>query len=227
MKSCTVVGHIGLGDLVLLCPIGIYLSQIYDKVYFPARCSDKSSLITFFVNHPRIELYWPHALPGLDVFPFPASDRVIRTGIYHYEPRLPIDDSLSFIENYYQHADVPMSVRWDYCPLKEASRQVEQYHGPSEPFEFIHDAPERGYTIRGNFKNPFFVRDQPRNLSILRYVDMLRNAAEIHCMDSCFLHLAESVQTNGSLFYHKYCKPLAVRFNDVDVPSRKLWNVLT
>ncbi len=228
MTTITVVTHPALGDLVLQCPMAVYLAERFDRVLFPGRASDRSSLEGFFVNHPKVEWFWPALVPGLDPYDFPSPGEVLLCGIYRYKPRsLPINNEISFIENYYHHANIPMSVRWDYNPLQEASKHIEQHPVPSEPFEFIHDAPERGYRIRGDFKNPFFLRDQPRHYSILRYVELLKNAAEIHVIDSCIQHLAESVETTGSLFYHKYCKPPAVRFNDCDVPSRKIWNVLT
>jgi hypothetical protein len=75
-----------------------------------------------------------------------------------------------------------------------------------------------------------FIIDTPMDLSyirpikegsILRYVEALKNAEEIHCIDSSFLHLVERVETNGKLFYHKGARPHSTDFN-----FKKDWTIV-
>ena len=39
--------------------------------------------------------------------------------------------------------------------------------------------------------------------TIFDYKKLIENATEIHCIDSSFKHLVESLNTNATLFYHK------------------------
>jgi len=52
---------------------------------------------------------------------------------------------------------------------------------------------------------------------------MIENAAEIHCIESSFLFLSDSIQTNGKLFSHRHARPLY----DYTIPNmKKEWKIL-
>ncbi len=232
-REIVFVGHPACGDMIMQSGIGVYLAQYFDKVYFPGREMDRVSFESFFVNHCKIEWYWPPLKPGLDPFPFPEHGHILRSGIYHYQYPLPIRHDLSCIENCFYGATIPYSVRWDFCPLEEASKSVSQFPLPADEYVVVHDDPTRGYFIRRDpsWPNPIFIAQhhrygEPSRNSILRWVDLLRNASEIHVIDSAMMHLAESITTFGKLFYHRYAKPLRDRWSDVDIPWRKDWQVI-
>ena len=43
--------------------------------------------------------------------------------------------------------------------------------------------------------------------SIFDYYPLIRQATEIHCIESSFAAFIDSIQINGSLFCHRYARP--------------------
>ena len=57
---------------------------------------------------------------------------------------------------------------------------------------------------------------------MLDYLDMIYFADEIHCIDSSFFHLVDSIPNlNASLFFHD------VRKNITNFQKTKKWNIKT
>ena len=87
---------------------------------------------------------------------------------------------------------------------------------------FVHDDPERGLSldysrVRSDLA---IVRPEPSITgNIFDYCLILQRATELHCIDSSFRHLADSLDCAGRKFFHRYVRP-------VDVPSLREWEIL-
>ena len=54
-----------------------------------------------------------------------------------------------------------------------------------------------------NNQNRIFVtKNTDKFKNIFLYNDLIKNAKEIHCVNSSFLHLVERVDTSAKLFFH-------------------------
>lgn len=222
MREATLVSHLGLGDLILVSGAAVYISQSYDKLNFPCRANQEDSVKSFFELHPKIEVYVVEEINGVHPFiPQYLKGDIISPGLFSPMPR---DPFLSFAENYYNGLGVPYSARWDYCPIQEACTKVKQVPQRYFDFAFIHDDRSRGFNLRDNHLRMDLpvVRPDPCSPNILSYAALISRAKEGHYIDSSFKHLAESIPTNGELYYHEYARSEP----DPDVPSRKKWVTL-
>jgi hypothetical protein len=121
-------------------------------------------------------------------------------------------------ELFYIHAGFSPQIRWEYNPLPEAAKLIEQVPVPEGDYVFLHDdaAPgdngRRGFRIQPEYFKGQYIHPHRKDekLSILRYADALINAKEIHVIDSCFFHLAESLPIKGKVFLHSYARPSSV-----------------
>jgi hypothetical protein len=135
-----------------------------------------------------------------------------------------------FSQSFYKHLGVPYEARWERCPLLEAWKSVEQLplRWPAGSQKtFLHDDPARGYVIRKlvDRAQTFQPDFSDWNQSILRYVDLLLDADEIHVIDSVFFHLANTFAPRGKLFLHQYPRwprPISFRY-----PSRLNWRYVS
>jgi hypothetical protein len=219
MREATLISHLGLGDLILISGAAVYISQSYDRLNFPCRANQETSVRSFFSLQPKISVYVVEEVNGM--CPFQAKHLrgdIISPGLFSPAPR---DPDLSFAENYYAGLGIPYSARWDYCPIQEACKEVRQLPQQYFDYAFIHDDHSRGLDIREEYprKDLPVIRPDPCSSNILSYANLISRAKEGHFIDSSFKHITESIQTDGDLYYHEYARS----YPDPDVPTRKKW----
>ena len=99
---------------------------------------------------------------------------------------------------FYHLAKIPYKYRFEKFELEyneEKNKKVlEDLNSENKPFIFVHDDPIRGFNISLNGKDEFLVLKNNINYSLFDYIDVLRNAKEIHVMPSAFYCLIESLQ---------------------------------
>jgi hypothetical protein len=122
---------------------------------------------------------------------------------------------------FYVFAGVPFDAKWDMFHVPESGTELSSRGGTI----LGHEDVSRGFAI--DLKRATLITswicDPSMLLTDWRYV--IRDAKEIHCIDSAPMHLAELLPTTGKLFYHKYARAANSR-NPVDATFRKPWVVL-
>lgn len=210
--------HLGLGDAIACAPIIARLAERDEETSIPCYKHNYESISSFFYLYPNIVVYTVN-----DDREFKWGESFFLLGHYdESEKQLP---SENFIQWFYRVAKMDLRGRKKYCPLLEASKYVPQIDTPLVPeYIFIHDDIQRGFVIdREKAKHQVVFKPIMRNSSILEYANNLKRASEIHCIDSSFLHLAETLPTTGKLFYHKYARPHST---DYTKTFQKEWTVI-
>lgn len=222
MKELTILHHLGLGDIILISGLIVHVSKDYDRVYIGCRKKDFNSVRSFFLLQPKIQIQAIDTDSTTPDLIFEPRENVLPLGFYS---PLGMNREISFAENFYRHAGVRYDMRWDRCPIQEVVDAF-YYMEPPTPFNFSHDDGARGFNIKIHPRS-WDVFGLNRGSSILSYASYMRAADRVDLIDGPFLHLAESIELRGDLFYHKYARPIGARWNDVDCPTRKKWTVLT
>lgn len=119
---------------------------------------------------------------------------------------------------FYEFAGVPFGVKWDLFHVPPSGTEIPS-HGSTS---FGHDDPIRGFCIDATRFRISTWLDERALLTDWRNV--IRDAREIHVIDSAPMHLAELLPTSGKLFYHKYARSAGNR-NHRDATFRKDWTV--
>ena len=132
-------------------------------------------------------------------------------------------------EQVYQFYNLPFSYRYDKFRLpieNEASKNLyEQYKG--DPYVLIHrkmrnETLHIWYQVHTNYRIIELTEDVAKNP--LDYVDLIRNAEEIHCTPSCIFCLVDSMQTKAKLYYHDLRFDTMMRVNNNY--NRNKWNII-
>lgn len=195
----TLLWHLGLGDAIICAPIAVKLAQEYGGLRVPCYRHNEVSVRGFFINHPEIEVYTTDS----DIGP---TGEYIPLGFYAESVM-----QQPFNTWFYKQLglDYEETVK-QYCPLQKAAEKIEQIKALKTygPYLLVHDDAKRGFDIMPEFLRPDLpaIRVTPFG-SILEYAELLKNAAEIHCIDSSFIHLADRLESTGKLYYHKYARP--------------------
>lgn len=114
-------------------------------------------------------------------------------------------DAENFDVEFYRQAGVPFEKRWS-----------EFHHGlislheklPKGDYIFVHDDAERGFEITRLPKGVQVIRPDKNVKNIFEHIPLLIFAKEIHCINSSFLILIDSLTLpKRPLVFHHYARP--------------------
>ena len=238
MKPLYIYTHLGLGDIIICNGLIRHVSKLNPLRQIFLICPQKfitsvSFMVKDISNLKLLIMDDGEAHELLD--DMPDNDK-----IYVGHHNLSSTPSNSFDESFYNQLGIPFKMRWTNfkverdiereCSLREQLRLT-----PNE-YIFIHDDPSRNFII-----NPEFIESKtlPRispstqyTNNIFDYISILEGAKEIHCIDSCFRLLADSVLPNRDhLYFHiQLLNGLYKSGNtehDFYIPQSKLtWNII-
>lgn len=202
MKSVYVMLHLGCGDGILCNALLRKISEDYDLVQFPCYLHNYETMAFMFRDNPKIQ---PVAIKDeADALAVCKESKCpcIKLGYYNegsFNPNI-------FDQEFYRHAGVPFEERWSGFKMPYVNRI-----GLDEPMIFVHSDIERGFNVdfspHINKCAPIYFADKSR--SFFDHLIPLQDAFEIHCFNSSFLILADSLPDDPKqkLFFHKYARP--------------------
>lgn len=199
--------HMGIGDIIATAAIVNKLShETGEEIIVPTYAHNEESVKSIFVNVPNVKT----CIVNNDE-DFYKDCKTFSLG--YYSPIKQREDE-DFVQWFYRQAGMAYEERVKWCPVQEAAKKVKQTRVSDRfPYDFIHDVGSIG-VFRIDYQTDRMVFRPGKHGSILQYVDLLKNATEIHCIDSSFFHLVESVETTGKLFYHKL-RPNSTYYNSI------------
>ena len=228
--------HLGLGDHIICNGLVRELCKKHEKVYCFVKDRNMNSVAFMYRDEPKIELV------GVEddwEVPIKLNHHIdlIKIGFEHLETR-----EHNFDASFYGQVGLDFNLRWDSFYVERdygAEHQLFNRLNPkSEPYAFVHDDPSRGLQIdlgtiskrlkiikpsdcflSGNLKREF------EKFNLFHWIRVLEYSEEIHCMDSSFKCLVESLFCipKTKLFYHQYVRgrgPQAVS------STRKQWIII-
>jgi len=212
--------HLGLGDHLICCGLVRNLAAASPRVGLFAKKGYAASVRFLYRDLPSIEVIPVADDQEVHAFLGRFADLPVwRVGFEHVA-----SSTQGFAEGFYRQYGLDYELRWSGFHLRRdrerESRLFERLGCGREPYVFLHDDPSRGLVIRRDLL-PQGMRlvfpDRALTDNLFDWGMVLEKAAEIHCMDSSFRHLADCLQPEtDKLFLHHYVK-------HSDVPSRHAW----
>jgi hypothetical protein len=220
MESRLLGIHAGMGDTIVCAGMAVKLSEFYD-ITIPCREKYLQSVRSFFVNYPNVNVIKLEYFNDLI-----EKHSSIKTGCYNSDIPWKNNEE-DFCHWFYRAANIDYEVSFSHCPLKEAIKYVEQLPVPEKPYIFLHEGGnnkdrwiDRGLIRRYCSTYDIYIPEEKGN--ILAYAEIIRNARQVHCIDSGFFHLCERIDTTGDLYYHRYTKDSSEYYR----PFKKNWTIL-
>jgi len=178
--------HLGAGDLVICNGLIRVLAERHGRIIIPAKPHNESTARWMFSDDKRIEVC--RVENDNDMLKKASEWDSIGIGLWSNRGLIPERWS----EAFYQDAAVPLECRWTCfnLPWSELPEVTPQW------VVFWHDDPKRKYCI--SLAVPKHCVYMPSaNEPFQNHIRPLQAAAEIHVIDSCFLCLADSIETNA------------------------------
>lgn len=204
--------HLGLGDHIICNALVRILSKNYEKITLFCKIPNINSVIKMYRDLKNINI-------------LPVSNDIEANNIYlnldktvdkimigfHYLN----NDITHFDKKFYQQYNIPFNERYySFYYQRDNKTENDLYfilNPNNEKYIFIHDDVSRGYQINEKFiinKNLLVIRpNKTLQFTIFDYLQIIENAQEIHCIDSSFKSLIDSIKINNkNMFFHTYSR---------------------
>lgn len=211
MKNLLILPHLGLGDAIIINGLVRTIYPRYASVSLVTKTPNYDSVSPMFEDLDCLGIIPvendAHARSVADVYGADGRYDVLRLGGFRYGDFLSSHSNNHFDEEFYRQAKIPFGYRWsafkiptplDYR-LCDTSREYSLVCG---------DCSTGSGLIEESRMRPSIDRVRPfKTESILYWVPAIVGASEIHCIDSAFLNLVESLDLGSKpLFFHKYAR---------------------
>lgn len=209
MRKFYVRTHMGLGDMILCNGLVRNICKKFDKVVTFVKPEYRDSIVFMYRDLTNLEVI-PMQETSIDIFLQKVEpDSKIVVGFGNIEHLL---ETYRFDECFYRQVGLKFERRWSDFYIQrdhEAEQKLMQSYGlEKDEYIFIHDDPARGYFLNEQLlpKDIKQFRPDGREKNIFNYCSIIENAKEIHAMDSCFKHIADSLALTNALYYHVYVR---------------------
>lgn len=222
MSGLAIRCHLGLGDMLIVNALVREMARQFASVLIPCKHHNLPSVVFMWRDCENV-IVTPvaddAAAKGLVSDMRNEGAEVLELGMFGVGKFNP----LAWDRQMYEQAGVPFEWRWERFYVQPGFTNSLLPHLRETTFAFVHDDPARGFVIpRDALPKMEIVRPLPGLTdNIFDYCSLLAEAKEIHCIDSCFAILADSIPTSEEkLVFHR-----SVRHGALPPALGKKWQV--
>jgi hypothetical protein len=235
-----IAAHPGLGDHVLCNGLYRSYARSFKKVWIGVSKSNIIDVRRMLEDLENIELvtFGPAVLHGAAQSFFAAKIKknadIRYLGLGYYGNRFM--DSCRYDESFYKQAEIDFNERWNGFNFpRNVSKQEEVFSeivgSEDEKFIFVHEDVKRNMKVRKEYLSNGIKIVRPTldatKFSIFDYELVLKRAEELHCIESSFAALIESIEVLGDKFAHRYARNEAKNDWRLEFTYRSNWKILT
>jgi len=179
-------------------------SKYYDLIDYMYRDDDNIELIKVSndkehedVNKYSAENDVPVLRVGHENYPWGKEEELGKGCAELFYDQIGMSYDIRFDEFYYERDE------------KEETRLCQKLNPDNKPYVFVHDDADRGFEIKDSEIRKLAGEDihiirNDMSENIFYYGKLFENAKQIHCMESCFRSLIETLDIKGDLFFHNF-----------------------
>lgn len=201
--------HLGLGDAIICAGLVNKLAETH-VIIVPCYEHNEKSIRSIFSKNRQVKIEVLHGDVGRCYTELEQKYDTIKIGQYAQDSK-----KLPWYEKFYFDAKVDYEERYKFDFSTEFTQKI-----IDENYILVCNIGSVGEFELQHIDSTLQVIKPYRSNTILAYIEHIRKATEIHCIDSAFLHLVEQTETSGKLFYHKYARP-----ESCDFKFKKNWTV--
>jgi hypothetical protein len=237
-RGVYILCHQGLGDHILCNGIYREYAQRYKKCVIPVvdkyyrvvkrMVSDVENIQVVRFNHQ----FWTFKMEAhanlLNSFGYDT----LSLGVFG--PEFFLDKSKRLDANFYHQAALPLNTRWESFGVKRdliaEDKLFKLLIGNSKEYVFLHDDKKRKFIVDSELLPRDMLIVEPdeklkNKFSFFDYLKIIENAKEIHCIESSFAALIESLEFNIPKYAHRYARPEAKNDFRHEFTYRSKWHV--
>ncbi len=204
MKDALVIHHhLGLGDHII-CNGLVNQISIHQKIYLICKLQYYKNIKYLYKDNKNVKVipltnFMTRSIKSEKKFSKLLSFFLVAK-INYIGFKQEVGDY--FDELFYKQAGIDFQHRYTSFYVPDDSENMVNI--PKSKFRLIHQESSLGHyslNIESNDLTDVFVsKNLGRN--IFSYINLIKNAVEIHCVDSAFIHLVDSYKLSNKLFFH-------------------------
>lgn len=198
--------HLGLGDHFVCNGLVNYICKISEEpIYLICKNRNTDTVEYLYSENDKVTVI---AIDGLDEiletnnYALKTNDKILRIGFEHCDPR-------GWDVSFYKQLNIDFIERYRFfkLPKKKPKNLIK---APDSPYILVHNqSSDKKYQLSINTNLDIFYMNKEDGYHLLSYIDVIVNAEEIHCIDSSFFHLVDSLpSTTNKLYYHDIRKSI-------------------
>lgn len=200
MKQIIVHHHLGLGDHFICNGLVNYLSESADNLYLMCKEKNVKTVSCLYEDNKKVEVVpVKNETIDIDSFSRERDIRVLRVGFMDF-------DNKTFDKSFYSQLNLDFSLRYSNFKLPREIKNSKLLYDKlvtKEPYCLIHNTCSEGeidIKVETELEKIYIKDGVTENL--LDYIDVIRCAEEIHCIDSSIYHLIDSIEVRSKLYFH-------------------------
>ena len=204
MKDALVIHHhLGLGDHII-CNGLVNQISIHQKIYLICKLQYYKNIKYLYKDNKNVKVipltnFMTRSIKSEKKFSKLLSFFLVAK-INYIGFKQEVGDY--FDELFYKQAGIDFQHRYTSFYVPDDSENMVNI--PKSKFRLIHQESSLGnYSLNiesNDLINVFVSKNLGRN--IFSYINLIKNAVEIHCVDSAFIHLVDSYKLSNKLFFH-------------------------
>jgi len=209
-KEIILYHHLGLGDMIICNGLVNKLSTYFSKINLIVNKSFHDQATYLYSNNPNIKIVSEKAKDVnvldsfVESFAKHNSLKILKVGW--------ANSGKPFYYDFYKIVKLPYNHSYKYFDLpknpeleeKLKNHLIDIYNVDSEDYALVHrDASNKSYHLDIKSSNLIYI-DKKTDIynNLFLYSKLIKDASEIHCINSSFVHLVDRLDTKGKLFYH-------------------------
>jgi len=226
--------HLGLGDQIICNGI---INNICKKM------NDRNIILFAKPRFAKSVKFMFKHIPNLTIEDKDDSDVQIFLKDISWENKIKIGHNflgdyitqgLNFDEAFYKQVGLKFVRRWDDFKVvrdfEHENKFFNRFKLKKDSYIFLHEDKNRGLKIKEKYivnkELSIFTPEESYTDNIFDYLTLIENAKEIHCIDSCFKLLIDSLFSNReNLFYHLHLENNIIKDYTFS-QSRINWNII-
>lgn len=200
--------HLGLGDHIICNGLVRSVVELLGEVCVFTKQTNLKLVRRMYEDSPQIKILEipDHCNPThyVNIYAKQNFANLLQCGF----DQLYQMQNLNFDEVFYACARVPFNQRWDKFKIirnyEKEQKVIKDLNPEEEPYIFVHDDSERGFILDVANPNNYKIIKNNINVCPFDMIGLLEKAQEIHCMESSFKCLVDSITSiNCPLYFYK------------------------
>ena len=203
------ITHLGLGDQIILNGLINYISQKFEKIVLPVLSNNLNTIQFLYSENNTVDVVeYPKGqeIDFIESLSTSSDMDILKIGFekvgkkpfnlsFYNQLKLPYKYSYKYF-NYPKNREIELDLKEHLVNYYSANlNEIILVHNESSMGVFNFDKVE--------INNPIYItKESDKYQNLFYYSEIIKEAKEIHCLDSSFAHLVERVDTKAKLYFH-------------------------
>lgn len=196
--------HLGLGDHIICNGLVREFAKVFNQVFLFSKPHNFGNVSFMYRDLDNLTV--------IEADDSVAVNYIISNELQKYYLRVGHENMVrgyNFDESFYRQVDIDFENRWDSFFIERDTKNEEipfnELNPNNEPYALIHNTGSDGVDridyskIDSSLKQIII----PKKYGFFDFIKLIEDATEIHCIDSSFIHLVNSLNTDNKKYFHK------------------------